>query len=80
MLHIDNEEVRELFTPGVEIDVFSTAEELSEKVRFYLGRPDLREKMIERAYARAVPHYGYAERASTISRIISQKLSAQGGG
>lgn len=74
MLHIDNDEVRELFRPGVEIDVFSTKEELDDKVRFYLGRPDLREKMIERAYIRAVPHYSYAERASTISRIISQKL------
>jgi hypothetical protein len=67
MLHIDNEEVREFFEPGVEIDVFATPEELADKIGFYLARPELRARMIERAYARCVPAYSYAARAKQIA-------------
>jgi len=70
MLHVDNAEVRALFSPGEEIDVFSTAEELAEKVQFYLSRPDLRAEMIERGYRRAVPAYSYDARAKDILDII----------
>ncbi|MER8479334.1 glycosyltransferase [Mesorhizobium sp. M1163] len=73
MLHIDNDEVREFFEPGLEIDVFSCGEELNDKVRFYLGRPDLRAKMIQRAYERAVPHYSYVDRAKAISNILEPR-------
>lgn len=74
MLHIDNNEVREFFEPGTEIDVFGSPEELHDKIRFYLPRPELRRKMIERAYARCVPAYGYIFRA----REIQQELMARG--
>jgi spore maturation protein CgeB len=70
MLHIDNAEVRELFEPGREIDVFSTEEELCEKIRHYLGRPELRGEMIERAYERCVPAYSYDARAKAIANEI----------
>ena len=68
MLHIDNDEVREFFDPGVEIDVFSSAEELRDKINYYLPRPELRQQMIQRAYARCVPAYGYMNRAAQIQR------------
>jgi spore maturation protein CgeB len=74
MLHIDNEEVREYFTPGEEIDLFSTPEELADKIRFYLPRPDLRARMIERAYARAVPAFSYNVRAQEIAQLIEARL------
>ncbi len=70
MLHIDNDEVREYFEPGKEIDVFSTPEELADKIQFYLARPELREKMIDRAYARCVPSYGYVRRAVEIQKAM----------
>ena len=66
MLHIDNDEVREFFEPGVEIDVFSSSEELVDKINFYLPRPELRQKLIQRAYDRCVPAYGYMRRAAQI--------------
>lgn len=72
MLHIDNDEVREFFEPGEEIDVFSSPEELADKARFYLANPDLRARMIARAYARCVPAYGYAARAAQILRAIER--------
>ena len=74
MLHIDNNEVREFFEPGKEIDVFSTPEELADKVQFYLSRPELRARMIERAYARAVPAYGYRSRAEAVSKAIAAAI------
>ncbi len=70
MLHIDNSEVRQLLAVGQEIDVFSSPQELHEKITFYLSRPELRLEMLESAYARAVPAYGYARRAVQISRLV----------
>jgi glycosyltransferase involved in cell wall biosynthesis len=75
MLHIDNEEVRSLFEPGTEIDVFETSEVLCEKIRYYLARPALRRDMIERAYARCVPAYSYDSRAEVISSLIDEVAS-----
>ena len=70
MLHIDNAEVRSLFTPGEEIDVFATPDDLCEKIRYYLARPDERRAMIERAYARCVPAYSYDARAKAITDMF----------
>ncbi|WP_198032906.1 CgeB family protein [Mesorhizobium sp. L48C026A00] len=71
MLHIDNEEVREFFEPGLEIDVFASPDELADKVRFYLQRPDLRASMIDRAYRRCVPAYSFRERARQIAERLA---------
>jgi glycosyltransferase involved in cell wall biosynthesis len=76
MLHIDNAEIRTLFEPGTEIGVFATPEDLARCVRRYLAEPELRRSMIERAYARAVPAYGYAARARSIEALISERLGA----
>ncbi|MFT3755245.1 MAG: glycosyltransferase [Pseudoxanthomonas sp.] len=73
MLHIDNDEVREYFQPGREIDVFSSPEELHDKIAFYLVRPELREKMIERAYARCVPAYGYASKSVRLQQLMGER-------
>lgn len=76
MLHVDNDEVRELFEPGVEIDVFSTPEELIDKTKYYLARPDLRRAMIERAWQRAVPAYSYDARAGEILATLGPKSAS----
>ncbi|MEX0853089.1 MAG: glycosyltransferase [Bauldia sp.] len=70
MLHIDNDEIRRLFEPGKEVDVFTTADELCDKIRHYLPRPAERGEMIERAYRRCVPAYSYDVRAQAIARAI----------
>lgn len=71
MLHIDNPEVRTLYEPGTEIDVFRSPEELCEKIRYYLPQPELRREMIERAYVRCVPAYSYDARAEVIASAMS---------
>lgn len=70
MLHIDNDEVRALFDPGKEIDVFATEEQLCEKISYYLARPDIRQEMIKCAYARCVPAYSYDARAEVVANAV----------
>jgi spore maturation protein CgeB len=70
MLHVDNEEVRRLFNPGTEIDVFSNEKELCDKIGFYLGQDQIRDEMAKKAYGRAVPAYGYDARARAIADRI----------
>lgn len=71
-LHVDSEELREFFTPGKDLDVFRTPDELCDKVSFYLRRPELRARMIASSHARCVPAHGYASRAAVMNRILMQ--------
>lgn len=71
MLHIDSEEVRDIYKVGTEIDVFSSPQELADKIRFYLRNPATRERMIERAFARCVPDYSYDMRAEQIMEWVN---------
>ena len=73
MLHIDNAEIRQLYDVGQEIDVFTTAEDLSEKIRFYLQNESKRTQMVEKAYQRCVPAYSYDQRARAIAPFIEAK-------
>lgn len=73
MLHIDNAEIRQLYDVGQEIDVFTTAEDLSEKIRFYLQNESKRTQMVEKAYQRCVPAYSYDQRARAIASFIEAK-------
>ena len=73
MLHIDNDEVREFFEPGKEIDVFSSKEELKDKIKFYLANASLRERMKERAHAKCRAEHSYRNRAADIDRILAER-------
>jgi spore maturation protein CgeB len=70
MLHMDNPEIRSLYDVGQEIDVFSSVDDLCEKIRFYLKNELIRKQMIERAYLRCVPAYSYDRRACKIATFI----------
>jgi len=77
MLHVDNTEIRQLYDVGQEIDVFSSADDLSEKIRFYLKNDAIRIQMAERAYQRCVPAYSYDQRARALASFIEpQQFSA----
>jgi spore maturation protein CgeB len=73
MLHVDNEEIRQLYDVGQEIDVFSSADDLCEKIRFYLDNDSIRLQMVEKAYHRCVPAYSYDQRARGIAKFIENK-------
>lgn len=75
MLHIDSPHVRTLYDVPGEIDVFSSAEQAVEKILHYLPRPELRAEMVERAYRRAVPAYGYRAAGARIVDICQGAIS-----
>jgi spore maturation protein CgeB len=75
MLHIDNEEVRGLYEPGKEIDVFSTPEELNQKIAYYLDHPEERMRIADAGHKRAVPAYSYDARAAEIVEIIRNYMA-----
>jgi glycosyltransferase involved in cell wall biosynthesis len=72
MLHVDSPEVRALYEPGKEIDVFGDVDELAARVEHYLQRPDTRAQMRHAAYRRCVPGYGYAARAAQLASILAR--------
>lgn len=72
MLHEDNDEVRELFEPGAEFDVFSTADELAEKIEFYLESPQERREIARRGFERCVPKYSYYQRMAEMINFVER--------
>ena len=75
MLHIDNPEVRSLYSVGEEIDVFSTPEQLCEKISYYLSNDTVRTDMLEKAYSRCVPSYSYSNRARLIADFFKPTIN-----
>jgi hypothetical protein len=77
MLHVDNPEIRTVFDPQTEIALFDSEEDLAAKIEHYLANPGMRAEMIERAFARCVPAYGYDARAAVIcDRIEALRITA----
>lgn len=59
LLTDESEEVRRHFTPGRDLETFSTPEELADKARYYLANPAQRETIARSGYERtlALPTY-----------------------
>ncbi len=68
MLHERTEEVLELFEEGKEIACFGDAEELAQKIDYYLAHPEQRAEIAAAGYARCVPAYSYDNRMREIIR------------
>ena len=68
MLHERNFEVLELYREGEEIECFDSAEELAEKIEYYLADPAEREQIARAGYARCVPAYSYDNRMAELLR------------
>lgn len=74
-LHIDNDELRKFYTPGVDCDVFSTPAEAIERIRHYLAHPDMREDMAAKGWQRTVPNYSVEHRAAECADIILKVMN-----
>jgi spore maturation protein CgeB len=72
MLHERTAEVLEFFSEDVEIACFGSVDELIDKVRHYLGRDDLRERMRSAAHERCVAHYSVDGLAAHIVRRFEE--------
>lgn len=65
------EEVAELFIPGVEIETFRSAEELRQKVAYYLAHEVERETIARQGHERFLKEYTWQARAQQIVREMN---------
>ena len=68
MLHERNSEVLDLYREDEEIVCFDSAEELANKIDYYLAHPAERESIARAGHARCVPAYSYDNRIAEILR------------
>lgn len=73
MLHVDNDEVRALYEPGREIDVFTGNEQLIERIGYYLANEGQRAAIAEAGHARCVPAYSLETRAREIAAVLIER-------
>lgn len=73
MLHIDNAEVRTLFEPGFEMDVFASPAELTDKIDHHLANDDARRAIADAGHARAVPAYSLHTRAAELAVALASR-------
>jgi spore maturation protein CgeB len=66
MLHERNQEIAGLYKEDQEVVLFSSPEELAEKIDFYLANPELRKTIAARGHRRCVPAYSYDARMREI--------------
>lgn len=68
-------ELRNYFTPGVEIETFSSASELREKAEFYLTHDQQREDIAQRGYARVLGLETYTDKMRSLLSAIGEPVS-----
>ncbi len=66
LLHERNEESVTYFKENEEAGFFSDAEEMADKVKYFLGNDTLRQKVQEAGYIRAIKEYSLDERAKLV--------------
>jgi hypothetical protein len=73
MLHERNAEVLELYSENKEIVCFDSAEELAEKIDYYLLHTLQRKNIARAGHARCVPAYSYDNRMAEMLRWHSER-------
>jgi len=73
MLHVDNDEVRALYEPGREIDVFAGDAQLIERIGHYLAHEPQRAAIAEAGHTRCVPGYSLERRAEEIAELLQMR-------
>jgi spore maturation protein CgeB len=73
MLHVDNDEVRALYEPGREIDVFAGEEQMIDRIGYYLAHETERAAIAEAGHVRCVPAYSLEARAAEIAAVLAER-------
>lgn len=68
--------VKTLYSETDEVPMYDDAEEVAEKILYFLAHTEERERMAEAAHSRAVPAYSLDARADEIVGILNQRLAA----
>jgi len=79
MLHVDNDEVRSLYQPGREIDVFADTDRLIERIGYYLAHDDERAAIAAAGHRRCVSAYSLERRAGEIADALDRHGLLPGG-
>jgi len=74
LLTSEADHLRDYFIPGEEIAVFSNERELADRIRYYLGHAEEREKIREAGYRRAQREHTYEQRFAALLRCINVQL------
>ncbi len=77
MLHERTPELQEFFDEGKEVACFGSAEELAEKIQYYLAHPEQREAIARAGRARCVPAYSYDNRVREILEYHRNRTTPQ---
>jgi spore maturation protein CgeB len=64
------EELQDLFEIGKEIETFKSADELVDKVNFYLNHDDLRNKIAAKGHEKFLKHFTWESRVRDLIQII----------
>lgn len=67
-------EFMDYFTPGKDIVIFESIEELEDKTGFYLSHESLRNKIAQNAYNKVLAEHTCQQRIKTIFKIIRKEL------
>jgi spore maturation protein CgeB len=76
MIHKRTEEVLRFYEEDKELVCYSSAEELAEKIAYYLAHPEERAAITQAAYDRCVPAYGMDTRMQEIMDFYEQNFGA----
>ncbi len=68
------EELPEMYEPGVEVDYFTSEEELLEKAGYYLEHEDERKAIALRGYERTKSEHTYDSRIAEMIRVVNGTL------
>ncbi len=64
------QELERFFEPGIEIETYSTIEELIDKIHFYLGQESVRERIARKGYEKAQKLPTWRDRAREIVKVL----------
>lgn len=67
--------IQQFFEPGVEIETFRDADELIEKIDYYLAHPGEREGIAWRGHVRCLRDYAMPNRAQELDALIRKHLA-----
>lgn len=68
------EELPEMYEPGVEVETFASTEELLDKTEYYLSHEEERSRVARAGYERTVAEHTYEKRIAEMIRLINSTL------
>lgn len=72
-----NANIERYFTPGVEIETFSSPAELLEKIRYYCAHPEERRRIATRGQEKSLQMHGMDTQVAVLNSLLRENLTAK---